>query len=34
LHDLFGRHGDDVMRNLKRIQREAIENRTRIPAAR
>ena len=34
LHDLFGRRGDDVMRNLKRIQREAIENRTRIPAAR
>jgi L-ribulokinase len=33
LHDLFGRHGDDVMRNLKRIQREAIENRVRIPAA-
>jgi L-ribulokinase len=25
LHDLFGRHGDDVMRNLKRIQREATE---------
>jgi L-ribulokinase len=34
LHDLFGRHGDDVMRNLKRIQREAIENRGRIPASR
>jgi L-ribulokinase len=34
LHDLFGRHGDDVMRNLKRIQREAIDNRARIPAAR
>ncbi|HEX5245936.1 MAG TPA: ribulokinase [Gaiellaceae bacterium] len=31
LHDLFGRHGDDVMRNLKRIQREAID---RIPAER
>jgi L-ribulokinase len=25
LHDLFGRRGDDVMRNLKRIQREAID---------
>jgi L-ribulokinase len=25
LHDLFGRHGDDVMRNLKQIQREATE---------
>jgi L-ribulokinase len=25
LHDLFGRHGDDVMRNLARIQREARE---------
>jgi L-ribulokinase len=24
LHDLFGRHGDDVMRNLKRIQHDAI----------
>ena len=23
LHDLFGRGGDDVMRTLKRIQREA-----------
>jgi L-ribulokinase len=23
VHDLFGRHGDDVMRNLKRIQRDA-----------
>jgi L-ribulokinase len=34
LHDLFGRRGDDVMRNLKRIQREAIENRARIPAVR
>jgi L-ribulokinase len=34
LHDLFGRHGDDVMRNLKRIQREAIENRVRISAVR
>jgi L-ribulokinase len=31
LHDLFGRHGDDVMRNLKRIQRETID---RIPAER
>lgn len=31
LHDLFGRHGDDVMRNLKRIQRGAID---RIPAER
>jgi L-ribulokinase len=27
LHDLFGRHGDDVMRNLKRIQHEAISDR-------
>ena len=25
LHDLFGRGGDDVMRNLKRIQRAAAE---------
>jgi L-ribulokinase len=32
LHDLFGRHGDDVMRNLKRIQHEAIESRHRVPA--
>ncbi|MFL5912489.1 MAG: ribulokinase [Gaiellaceae bacterium] len=31
LHDLFGRHGDDVMRNLKRIQRGAID---RMPAER
>ena len=34
LHDLFGRHGDDAMRNLKRIQREAIAGRVRIPAGR
>jgi L-ribulokinase len=25
LHDLFGRYGDDVMRNLKRVQRAATE---------
>ena len=25
LHDLFGRRGDDVMRNLKSIQRRAVE---------
>ncbi|HVM57972.1 MAG TPA: ribulokinase [Gaiellaceae bacterium] len=25
LHDLFGRRGDDVMRNLKRIQRRTVE---------
>jgi L-ribulokinase len=34
LHDLFGRHGDDVMRNLKRIQHEAIAERTLVPAER
>jgi L-ribulokinase len=27
LHDLFGRRGDDVMRNLKRIQHDAIARR-------
>jgi L-ribulokinase len=27
LHDLFGRGGDDVMRTLKRIQRESVETR-------
>ena len=31
LHDLFGRHGDDVMRNLKRIQRDATELRLALP---
>jgi L-ribulokinase len=34
LHDLFGRHGDDVMRNLKRIQHEAIADRVLVPAER
>jgi L-ribulokinase len=32
LHDLFGRRGDDVMRNLKRIQHNAIADRVLIPA--
>lgn len=26
LHDLFGRHGDEVMRSLKRIRREVVES--------
>jgi L-ribulokinase len=32
LHDLFGRYGDDVMRNLKRVQRAATE--VRVASAR